>query len=72
MRAHPMAGDTVFAVLLGLFDLLLFTAGATVANVIGLMLMHLTVATVVVLALRPTLPDSAPAPAAGDVQHVRG
>ncbi|MFJ9779621.1 DUF6069 family protein [Amycolatopsis sp. NPDC101161] len=53
-------------------DLLLFTAGATVANVIGLMLMHLTVATVVVLALRPTLPDSAPAPVAGDVQQVRG
>lgn len=53
-------------------DLLLFTAGATAANVIGLMLMHLTVATVVVLALRPTLPDSAPAPAAGDVQQARG
>lgn len=53
-------------------DLLLFTAGATVANVISLMLMHLTVATVVVLALRPTLPDSAPAPVAGDVQQVHG
>jgi len=26
MRAHPMAGDTVLAVLLGLFDLLLFAA----------------------------------------------
>lgn len=53
-------------------DLLLFTAGATAANVVGLMLMHLAVTTAVVLALRPTLPDSAPAPAAGDVQQVSG
>ncbi|MGW4064555.1 DUF6069 family protein [Amycolatopsis sp. NPDC004747] len=36
-------------------DLLLFTAGATAANVFGLMLMHLVVATAVVTALRPTL-----------------
>ncbi|MGV9364403.1 sensor histidine kinase [Amycolatopsis sp. NPDC003731] len=28
MRAHPMAGDSVLAVLLGLFDLLVFAAGA--------------------------------------------
>ncbi|MEU0535096.1 DUF6069 family protein [Amycolatopsis tolypomycina] len=36
-------------------DLLLLTAGATVANVVGLMLMHLVVATAIVTALRPTL-----------------
>ncbi|MEU8636462.1 DUF6069 family protein [Amycolatopsis sp. NPDC048633] len=36
-------------------DLLLLTAGATAANVAGLMLMHLVVTTAVVLALRPTL-----------------
>ncbi|MGW5742004.1 DUF6069 family protein [Amycolatopsis sp. NPDC003861] len=36
-------------------DLLLFTAGATAANVFGLMLMHLVVTTAVVAALRPTL-----------------
>ncbi|GHG45580.1 MULTISPECIES: DUF6069 family protein [Amycolatopsis] len=36
-------------------DLLLFTAGATAANVFGLMLMHLVVTTAVVTALRPTL-----------------
>ncbi|WP_410616572.1 DUF6069 family protein [Amycolatopsis sp. lyj-109] len=36
-------------------DLLLFAAGATAANVVGLMLMHLVVATAVVTALRPTL-----------------
>jgi hypothetical protein len=34
-------------------DLLLLTAGATAANVVGLMLMHLVVATAVVTALRP-------------------
>ncbi|MDQ7808672.1 DUF6069 family protein [Amycolatopsis sp. A133] len=45
-------------------DLLLFNAGATAANVFGLMLMHLVVATAVVAALRPTL---APAPAADGV-----
>ncbi|WP_103349466.1 DUF6069 family protein [Amycolatopsis sp. CA-128772] len=36
-------------------DLLLFTAGATAANVFGLMLMHLVVTTALVTALRPTL-----------------
>jgi uncharacterized protein DUF6069 len=35
-------------------DLLLLTAGATAANVVGLMLMHLVVATAVVTALRST------------------
>src|SRR4051812_32996782 len=40
-------------------DLLLLTAGATAANVAGLMLMHLVVTTAVVLALRPTLRDPA-------------
>jgi len=34
-------------------DLLLLTAGATAANVVGLMLMHVVVATAVVTALRP-------------------
>ncbi len=47
-------------------DLLLFAAGATAANVFGLMLMHLVVTTAVVTALRPTL-----APAAVDVHPVR-
>ncbi|WP_370965652.1 hypothetical protein [Amycolatopsis sp. cg9] len=49
-------------------DVLLLTAGATAANVAGLMLMHLTVTGAVVLALRPTLraPDAtSPAPHAG-------
>ncbi|MFJ7219211.1 DUF6069 family protein [Amycolatopsis sp. NPDC098790] len=36
-------------------DALLLTAGATAANVVGLMLMHLAVTSAVVLALRPTL-----------------
>jgi len=40
-------------------DLLLFTAGATAANVFGLMLMHLVVTTPVVTALRPTLTPAA-------------
>lgn len=45
-------------------DLLLLTAGATAANVVGLMLMHLAVTSAVVLALRPTLRvPAAPAPA---------
>lgn len=47
-------------------DLLLFGAGATAANVFGLMLMHLVVATAVVTALRPTL-----APAGSGVQPAR-
>ncbi|MEV4050051.1 DUF6069 family protein [Amycolatopsis sp. NPDC049688] len=47
-------------------DLLLFTAGATAANVFGLMLMHLVVTTAVVAALRPTLQ-----PAGHGVQTVR-
>ncbi|MGK3206388.1 DUF6069 family protein [Amycolatopsis sp. MEPSY49] len=42
-------------------DLLLLTAGATVANVVGLMLMHLAVTSAVVFALRPTLRATAPA-----------
>ncbi|MEV6823908.1 hypothetical protein [Amycolatopsis sp. NPDC051102] len=46
-------------------DLLLFAAGATAANVFGLMLMHLVVTTAVVAALRPTL-----APAEREVQPV--
>ncbi|MGW3962381.1 hypothetical protein ACWED2_21355 [Amycolatopsis sp. NPDC005003] len=46
-------------------DLLLFTAGATAANVFGLMLMHLVVTTAVVTALRPTL-----SPAAGSARPV--
>lgn len=46
-------------------DLLLLTAGATAANVIGLMLMHLVVTAAVVTALRPTL-----TPATGAVQPV--
>ncbi|MGW5719954.1 hypothetical protein ACWEVP_27570 [Amycolatopsis sp. NPDC003865] len=49
-------------------DLLLLTAGATAANVAGLMLMHLAVTGAVVLALRPTLrvpAAAAPAPHAG-------
>jgi hypothetical protein len=37
-------------------DLLLLTAGATAANVAGLMFMHLAVTTAVVTAMRPTLP----------------
>ena len=45
-------------------DLLLLTAGATAANVAGLMLMHLVVTTSVVLALRPTLRAPAAVPAA--------
>ncbi len=40
-------------------DLLLFAAGATAANVFGLMLMHLVVTTAVVTALRPTLAPAA-------------
>jgi hypothetical protein len=40
-------------------DLLLLNAGATAANVAGLMLMHLMVTTAVVLALRPTLREPA-------------
>ncbi|MET8996819.1 hypothetical protein [Amycolatopsis sp. NPDC004169] len=40
-------------------DLLLFAAGATAANVIGLMLMHLVVTTALVTALRPTLSSAA-------------
>lgn len=47
-------------------DLLLFTAGATAANVAGLMLMHLVVTTALVTALRPTLK-----PAEHGVQAVR-
>ncbi len=35
MRAHPMAGDSVLAVLLGLFDLMLFAAGG-LDEVVGL------------------------------------
>jgi hypothetical protein len=46
-------------------DLMLLNVGATAANVIGLMLMHLVVTTAVVTALRPTL-----APAPGGVQPV--
>ncbi len=49
-------------------DLLLLTAGATAANVVGLMLMHLAVTSAVVLALRPALrvpAAAAPAPHAG-------
>lgn len=45
-------------------DLLILNAGATAANVAGLMLMHLVVTTAVVLALRPTLRDPAAVPAA--------
>jgi hypothetical protein len=37
-------------------DLLLLTAGATAANVVGLMCMHLAVTTAVVTAMRPALP----------------
>ncbi|RSM49047.1 hypothetical protein DMA12_04845 [Amycolatopsis balhimycina DSM 5908] len=37
-------------------DLVLLITGATVANVVGLMLMHLVVTTAVVTAMRPTLP----------------
>ncbi|WP_043788174.1 DUF6069 family protein [Amycolatopsis rifamycinica] len=47
-------------------DLLLFTAGATAANVVGLMLMHLVVTTAVVLALRP-----APSPAEDGARPLR-
>src|SRR3954470_925765 len=36
-------------------DLVLLITGATVANVVGLMLMHLAVTTAVVIAMRPTL-----------------
>ncbi|WP_329046008.1 DUF6069 family protein [Amycolatopsis sp. NBC_01488] len=52
-------------------DLLLLAAGATAANVIGLMLMHLMVTTAVVLALRPTLPGSPAVPVAEGVPEVR-
>ncbi|WP_410570102.1 DUF6069 family protein [Amycolatopsis sp. cmx-4-61] len=46
-------------------DLMLLTAGATAANVVGLMLMHLVVTTALVTALRPTLtPAAHPQPVA--------
>lgn len=45
-------------------DLLLFAAGATAANVVGLMLMHLAVTTSLVLALRPVTPAGTPSAAA--------
>jgi hypothetical protein len=44
----------VVLVLTWIPDLLLLTAGATAANVVGLMLMHLVVATAVVAAMRPS------------------
>ncbi|WP_206784846.1 DUF6069 family protein [Amycolatopsis sp. MtRt-6] len=47
-------------------DLLLLTAGATAANVAGLMLMHVVVATAIVAALRPTLTPGTVAAAAID------
>src|SRR3569833_2529089 len=47
-------------------DLLLLNAGATAANVAGLMRMHLVVTTAVVLALRPPLRDPAAVTAAAE------
>lgn len=57
-RVAPRALPVVVPIVLALTwipDLLLLGQGATVANVVGLMAMHLVVATAVVLALRPTL-----------------
>lgn len=54
-RVAPRALPVVVPVVLALTwipDLMLFSAGATVANVVGLMTMHLVVATAVVLAWR--------------------
>ncbi|MEU7785485.1 DUF6069 family protein [Amycolatopsis sp. NPDC049159] len=57
-RRSPRALRVVVPVVLVLTwipDVLQLTAGATAANVAGLMLMHLAVTGAVVLALRPTL-----------------
>jgi len=54
-RRAPKALRVVVPAVLALTwipDLLLLTAGATAANVVGLMLMHLVITTVVVTALR--------------------
>jgi hypothetical protein len=54
-RRSPKALHVVVPTVLALTwipDLLLLTAGATAANVVGLMLMHLAVATAVVTAMR--------------------
>ncbi|MCD2185945.1 DUF6069 family protein [Actinomycetospora soli] len=53
-RALPVVVPAVLA-LTWIPDLLLFGQGATVANVVGLMVMHAVVATAVVVALRPTV-----------------
>ncbi|MGV9365663.1 DUF6069 family protein [Amycolatopsis sp. NPDC003731] len=61
-RRAPQALRVVVPAVLALTwvpDLLLFAAGATAANVFGLMLMHLVVTTAVVAALRPTLTPAA-------------
>ncbi|WP_439378670.1 DUF6069 family protein [Amycolatopsis lexingtonensis] len=67
-RRHPKVLRVVVPLVLVLTwipDVLQLSAGATAANVVGLMLMHLAVTGAVVLALRPTLrvsAASAPAP----------
>ncbi|WP_290055968.1 DUF6069 family protein [Amycolatopsis solani] len=70
-RRHPRVLRVVVPLVLVLTwipDVLLLGAGATAANVVGLMLMHLAVTGAVVLALRTTLREpaaTAPAPHAG-------
>ncbi|GAA4822498.1 hypothetical protein GCM10023201_05540 [Actinomycetospora corticicola] len=57
-RIAPRALPVVVPVVLALTwipDLLLLGQGATLANVVGLMLMHAVIATAVVVALRPTM-----------------